>query len=913
MTEAKDPSRLGDRIAQLMQARGIDQRELATRTGLSASTISRVISGERSRLRTQTIKSIAHALGVFPSTLLGIDPSAIPPHTNFPDHDIVRNTDFVGREDELRRLHEQLSQGNVAITHALSGEGGIGKTQLAVEYAFRHVDDYDSLWWIGGSNDAIEASLFKLASNFDPQVPPTATPDDIRRLISSALAQGKHLLILDSLEDAARMKGLTVTHPSRLLITTRLANLPTARIRDFPVEVLARDASIRLLARHRPDLLACLPPSQGGTKGGPQLHTDLNLVADHLGDHALSLTLCGQYLRSFPNKSPRDLLKKLQSADIGDKKSLLDELDPAELGTNYRHKVAQSLTLHLPAFENTTAMTLLSLASYCHPDDISIDLLADAAQRLLRLSEPRDSSRADARPPSATVPSGDPIDLDSAQKALRKLADLSIVDYKDKISLHRLTQQAVRSQNPRKTRDSLLTALLGVLNQRFAKTLYAPENWAMQDQHAAHAVACISHAEAIEPTQVAVLANQVALYFENRARFAEAEPLMRRALDIDEKSYGPNHPDVARDLNNLAQLLQATNRLADAEPLMRRALDIDEKSYGPNHPNVAIRLNNLAQLLQDTNCLAEAEPLMRRALDIDEKSYGPQHPEVATDLNNLAQLLQDTNRLAEAEPLMRRALDIEEKSYGPQHPKVAIRLNNLAQLLQATNRLADAEPLMRRALDIAEKAYGPDHPTVAIHLNNLAQLLQDTNRLADAEPLMRRALDIDEKSYEPNHPDVATALNNLAQLLKGTNRLADAEPLMRRALDIDEKSYGPNHPKVAIRLNNLAALLQATNRLADAEPLMRRAMDIDEKAYGPNHPNVAISLNNLAALLKATNRLADAEPLIRRVVETLRDFTRATGHQHPHMQTALRNYRGLLEAVHLPAPEISARLRDLAP
>jgi tetratricopeptide (TPR) repeat protein len=90
------------------------------------------------------------------------------------------------------------------------------------------------------------------------------------------------------------------------------------------------------------------------------------------------------------------------------------------------------------------------------------------------------------------------------------------------------------------------------------------------------------------------------------------------------------------DLNNLAQLLQATNRLAEAEPLMRRALEIDEKSYGSDHPNVAIRLNNLAQLLQDTNRLAEAEPLMRRALEIDEKSYGPDHPNVAIDLNNLA-------------------------------------------------------------------------------------------------------------------------------------------------------------------------------------------------------------------------------------------------------------------------------------
>ena len=93
---------------------------------------------------------------------------------------------------------------------------------------------------------------------------------------------------------------------------------------------------------------------------------------------------------------------------------------------------------------------------------------------------------------------------------------------------------------------------------------------------------------------------------------------------------------MATRLNNLALLLQATNRLDEAEPLMRRALAIDEKSFGPDHPTVAIRLNNLAQLLQATNRLAEAEPLMRRALAIFETSLGPDHPNTVTARNNLA-------------------------------------------------------------------------------------------------------------------------------------------------------------------------------------------------------------------------------------------------------------------------------------
>jgi tetratricopeptide (TPR) repeat protein len=415
----------------------------------------------------------------------------------------------------------------------------------------------------------------------------------------------------------------------------------------------------------------------------------------------------------------------------------------------------------------------------------------------------------------------------------------------------------------------------------------------------------------MQDIHISFAANNLGIFLDNAALHTEAEPLMKRALMIDEKSYGSNHPNVAKCLNNLAQLLQTTNRLAEAEPLMKRALMIDEKSYGPDHPTVATRLNNLARLLQITNRLAEAEPLIKRTLSIYEKSYGLDHPNVAVALTNLAILLQTTNRFAEAELLFRRALAIDEKRYGPDHPDVARDLNNLGQLLKTTNRLADAEPPTKRALSIYKKSYGPDHPDVARALITLVLLLKATNRFAEAEPLCRRALEIDEKCYYPDHPEVAKGLNCLAGLLYATNRFAEAEPLMKRALMIDEKSYGPDHPDVARDLNNLAALLQQTNRFAEAEPLCRRVLEFDEKCYFPDHPEVAKGLNNLAQLLQATNRFAEAEPLSRRRVEIFINFTKSTGHQHPHLQQAIKSYTQLLMAMGMNGKYVHQKLESL--
>jgi tetratricopeptide (TPR) repeat protein len=368
----------------------------------------------------------------------------------------------------------------------------------------------------------------------------------------------------------------------------------------------------------------------------------------------------------------------------------------------------------------------------------------------------------------------------------------------------------------------------------------------------------------------AVLLSWLGVSLMRLAEWTEGEAVLRRALAIDEQTHGPDHYQVAEDLNNLALLLKATNRLGEAEPLMRQALAIDEKAYGPDDPVIATRLNNLAALLEDTTRLGEAEPLMRRAIAIGEKSYGPEDSLVATFLNNLGKLLLDTNRLGEAEPLLRRAQAIEEKVFGPE-----------------------------------------DHPMVAICLNNLAQVLQAEKRPGEAEPLMRRALAIDEKIYGPNHPFVATRLNNLAALLKATARLEEAEQLLRRALAIDEKSYGPDHPDVARDLNNLAQLLHATHRLEEAEPLMRRALAIDEKSDGPDHPDVAIDLNNLARLLQALNRLGEAEPLMRRAVSILFGFQRRSGHEHLSQSRIVKNYRDLLGAMGRSPAEVDAAITAL--
>jgi len=691
---------------------------------------------------------------------------------------------FKGRDALLDDLG--LSLGAIPVTAdmpatacVLSGLGGAGKTRLALEYAWRHGNDYTARLFAAA--DSAEALQRNLAGLCRPLALVEQQETDESKQCDAVIAWLRQhpgwLLILDNADTEAAAAAVEELAPrllgGHLLVTGRLTNW-SHRLQPLPVDILPPDAAAEFLL------------ARTATKRRPLANDNVQaaLLAETLGYLALALEQAGAYIC----------------------KHRLTFEDYLGQWSHQRDRVLAWYDKRLMQYPKSVAVTWQT----------SFDQLGASARQLLQ----RLAWLSPAPIPQALleVPIAGSENETSSFAALAELESYSLVTRardNPSFTVHRLVQVITRRQqdDPGNTR---LTEALRWLGDAFAGDPEDVRNWPVLNPLVPHAQAVAGHADAagiIAPT--ARLLNQLGIMYLTKSLYAEAEPLMRRALAIDEASLGPDHPDVALDLNNLAQLLKDTNRLTEAEPLMRRALAIDETNLGPDHPDVALDLNNLAQLLMDTNRLTEAEPLMRRALAIDETNLGPDHPYVATYLSNLAQLLKATNRLAEAEPLIRCALAIDEASFGPDHPNVATRLNNLAQLLKTTNRLTEAEPLMRRALAIDEASLGPDHPKIAIRLNNLARLLHDTNRLTEAEPQMRRALAIDEASFGPNHPNVAIDLNNLAALLKATNRLTETEPLMRRALTIVIVSLGAEHPNTCIVKNNYAALLAKLGKTED--------------------------------------------------------------------------------------------------
>jgi len=344
-----------------------------------------------------------------------------------------------------------------------------------------------------------------------------------------------------------------------------------------------------------------------------------------------------------------------------------------------------------------------------------------------------------------------------------------------------------------------------------------------------------------------------------------AELLSRRALNID-KSLGETPEKYATYLGTLGRSLLATNRLSLAESLFRNSLSASESHNAPDDPSNVVHINNVAVLLQTTNRGESSLPLHLRAFRIDEKFFGTNHPKVSDDLNNMATYLQSVNLHKEAEALLRRCLTIDESAFGISHPTIANRLNNLAAVLNSTNRESIGEQLIRIALTINEKSQATDHTAVASNLCLLGDLVFSMSRVSEAEVLYRRAIRIDMKKGFRAHPHFAVRLNSLAALLRATGRPLQAEPLYREAIMIDEASYGPTHPRVGNGLHNLAVLLALDRSYSNAESLYRRALSIYDNAYGSTHSESASTLAALAELLISTKRSYSAEPLIRKAL-----------------------------------------------
>jgi eukaryotic-like serine/threonine-protein kinase len=409
-----------------------------------------------------------------------------------------------------------------------------------------------------------------------------------------------------------------------------------------------------------------------------------------------------------------------------------------------------------------------------------------------------------------------------------------------------------------------------------------------------------------EPELQAEMLTVLGAIYRELAVLPLSDSLLRRAVALRERLYGPDDERVVASLNQLGGLLIVTGDYEAADTVLRRALTIRERAFGARDTLVAVSLNNLALARANLGDDEEAERLYRRSLAIDRRVYGPGHLEVATALTNLGNALRRNGNYEAADSALTNAAAIRRRHLPAGDPEIADALGDLAVLRNAQGRPAEAELLHREALAVRRAAYGDAHPDVALSLGSLAATLSTLGRLDDAAPLGREALAIQERVLGRDHSRTITTLNNMAILLYRQGDLAAAAAAMRDALTRWHRTLGERHPLTLTGANNLGTVLTETGEYRDAEPLLRTALEGRRALYGGEHPDVAASLRNLGVLLHRTGRLTQAEDTLRRALDIARTALPAA---HPRLAEVLTSYAELLLSRRRPA-EAETLLRE---
>jgi predicted HTH transcriptional regulator/tetratricopeptide (TPR) repeat protein len=691
---------------------------------------------------------------------------------NLPRSGVVK---FVGRDRLLEQLHTQLqTKDRIAIT-AIAGMSGIGKTELALQYAINQVQQSQypaGLCWLRAGDRKIATDILSFAQvQLGISIPEKLEIDEQVRFCWQHWPDGEVLVILDDVTDYQVIVPYLPPSDTRfkLLITTRLDLGST--VQKLAIEELDEDSSIALLE------------SMAGAERVRSQLVDAQSLCKWVGYLPLALELLGRFLAQKLDWSIGRLLQALEEKRL-DAKALVE----TENGMTGQLGVAAALELswqELNESEQELACVLgmfaiapipWSLVESCQPEVKSDDL-----------EDIRDNGLI-------------------ARSLLKRIGDSNY-------QLHQIVKEYFRLKlEQRVDRGQAIKVIFWQVMVGIAQSIDSPPTIHQIEQ----VRESIAHLEEGVRSWIDSITNEDLLrpflglvwFYEGQGNGSLAEPWYIDCLKVTRERLGVEHPDVATSLNNLAEFYRSQGKYEEAEPLYLSSMNMYQRLLGDEHPLVATSLNNLALLYYSQGKYADAEPLYLSAMNMYKRLLGEEHPSVAMSLNNLAYLYESQGKYEEAEPLYRSALEMRQRLLGEEHPDVATSLNNLAQLYYSQGKYEVAEPLYLSAMKMYQRLLAVEHPLVATSLNNLALLYHAQGKYEEAEPLYHYALEMRQHLLGENHPDVAMSQWNLGALYQKQGRYMEAEALYRKALMIAEVKLGLDHPYTQGILSWLNSLAQ---------------------------------------------------------------------------------------------------------
>ena len=884
------------------------QQEMADHLGVSVITINRWERGTTApspyfRLKLCSLfgKS-ATELGLFPDELaeqtvplasnLTSDHPQLPQQLKYLPY--RRNPFFTGREALLDSLHTRL-QTSPAQIYALCGLGGIGKTQTALEYAYRFYDAYQSIFWLPAETTEMLArhcqSLIRrlgIASTLTEQAP-EASLELLRTWLET---HQNWLLILDNVELVAVIEPLlpTLFHGHLLLTTRAQATGPLAQHIDL--KQMSDEESALLLLRRAKYLSASAP-----------LHTikehdahEARAIGKLLGGLPLALDQAGAYIEET-GCSMADYLARYQRH----RKDLL-----ARRGNNpMEHPLSITGTISLCTErleqEQQTAAELLYCCAFLHRESITEELLSLLAPELGAQLAPLLS---------------DPLALDDAIARLRALSLLYRQTTTHGLVVHSLVQAILRDTLSQEQRDTWLGRILRGLNHTFTEES-STQTLRQNEQLLPQVLQCLEYLEQARsaPPEASSLLYKAARYLALRGHYIQAEDFLHRALDLlrQSSSTSTQSRDEARQLYSslygcLGLVYEARGAYQQAEQAYARSLELLEHILPAEDPELSEALENSGRLALEQGRFLQAQHLLQRALVLRQRDLGLGHPHLIPLIKLIANLAYEQGQYQQAETLLLHAVTLGQQTLGATHPHTIESISSLATIYKLLGHYQQAQELyqqtilqmdsgdetmqystipslrglgllyglqgeyeraialLKQALAICQQIAGHTHPETAESLRTLGLVYRLQGDLSQAEAFLRRAYTVFASSLGANHPEVGACLNTLGLVYGLQEKYEQALETLQHSNQVFLQVFGDAHPQFAEGLATLGTLYGLQGSFPQAEELLKRALLIQEQALGSDHPALATTLHSLAMLYQEQGENDLAYPLAERAL-----------------------------------------------
>jgi tetratricopeptide (TPR) repeat protein len=660
-------------------------------------------------------------------------PGELPPIWNVPYHP---NPYFTGRDLLLAEIHARLTTPDAQSRRvALTGLGGMGKTQLAVEHAYRQRADYGLVWWVRSEQPTSLLGDYAALGRQPPLAAHLGLGEGAPQEVVAAAVRGwleghrRWLLVLDNVAEPAAVAGLLPrSGTGHVLLTTQAEVGWEPLAAALPVEVLApTDAAGFLLVRTR----------QQGSEAAAAATT----LASSLGGLPLALEQAAAYVVAAGTVSLAEYARLFGMRAL----ELLQRGQP--LG--YQHTVATTWSLALQTLQEAepTAVSMLNLAAFVAPDDLPQSLLVDHADEL-------------PQPLADTI--RDPLALADTVAALRRFSLLRVIG--DGLHVHRLMQVVVRAALGTEAEATWAAAAIRLLQVGFPSPSGAVSNWTECERLLPHVLVATDHCRrlGVEPAVWLWLLSQAAVYLWSRGRYQSALTLQRQALDGLRKVLGADHPKTLHSMNHLADIRRDIGDSQGACDLFEQTLAARRRVLGADHPDTLHSMNNLGVARRNLGHFEGARELLEETLTIRQRVLGPHHPDTIWSMHSLALTRRYLGEVEGARQLFEQTLAAFRQQLGPEHPDTLRSMNSLAVTQQALGDLKGARELLEQALTIRQRILGIDHPDTLWSMNSLAGTRRELGDLQGARELLEQTLTRRQRVLGDDHPDTLTSMNDLA-------------------------------------------------------------------------------------------------------------------------------------------------------